>query len=838
MNDRILWNALTVAGMFLVGSSASQEQSNLGSPLGPVYYDVGHRAFLFDVDAYDAAGACAGGWSGFVSLKDGTQEPIYPYCGEGPGSLIAEPNPKHSLYSLNSAPMKRLAGAIASSGRGGVTREVSLPEVFAASPGNVAGDFVLVPPGPCDPVLAPDTLNLVGAACYRAPNGDVLVRGKASGGVWEGGPTWSTWAVLRSRDFLEARHWNDRAFGSYKAGNYAEAIEGFEKSKALDPKYANALVNVASVYALTGRKERALKNLRSSFRIDPALTKKRILSDRDFEPILLDPAVLEMLEEDMGAEPRVYLYNMDWDPPTVLHDRNHASFIFSQSDLGPCAQGYFSQKGGSAEAIFPVCPDGVEKEETNRANRIYPPHSRLMKRLGEVLAQPAPADPTGQSVMFQRIGAALAELPGFQRLSPSPCDTTVEIAVQHQLERLLRGACYVSADGDVLFLGRESDPQGSGMELPQSSLYFSRNFVESRHANSRSLDSYKSGHAAEAVELLEHAKKLDPRYLDAVLNLATMYAGMGRTSEALGNLSLANHLNHGDTRRRVLSRSEFRGMLSDPEVRRIVLGNSVAEPALAVSTPAPVSPGAAGQPEANTMTKSNAQGPSAAGADSAPTSMIVSADIACALSVDEDKVADLAANSPTTIHVEPGSSIVLCVSPTAPDVAVRLVQTVQEGQEIRVRVELAETVRQALAEREEAEAIRKEEAAIAVETAALRAAQELKDAGPGLLRDPRTGIVWTQSDNGVRLGWEKAKAYCQQKAMELPTVDELKVLQSHLSEHCNPTCEQRDRFHLVSNDLWTGELTKPDTARYISIFGDVHEFLISLELSTLCVRRP
>ena len=837
MNSRFLWSAWTVAGMFLAGSSSSQEQSSLGAPLGPVYFDVRHRAFLYEVAADNPVGGCVSG-NVFESTRAGTTEEIYPYCPERAEISINEPNPHHSIYPPNSAPMKRLAAWLAGKQYAGGAKAIDMVEEFAGPP-ETKKEFVRIRPGACDPMDEAQARELIDGACYRAPNGDELVRGKSQGGIYEGSAMWSTEATVHSRDFLESRHWNNRAFAAYKAGNYAEAIEGFEKSKALDPQYANAVVNVASIYALTGRKERALRNLRSSFRIDPALTKTRILSDKDFEPILLDPAVLDLLREELPTEPPVYDFDEYGDPPRVFHDQNHASFIFSRNDTGPCARSYFSVKGGSEEAIFPVCPAGIEKQETNPANRVYPPQSKVMKRIGEILAIPDPAGPTGPSGLYERIDAALAELPGLQRVMPSRCDAAVEAAVEGPLGRIINGACYVSKSGDVLFLGREFDAQSEMNGVtPERSFLLTRNFVESRHANSRSLEFYKSGHAAEAVDLLEHAKALDPRYLDAVLNLATMYAGMGRTAEALENLSLANHLNHNDTRTRVLSRTEFRGMHSDPEVRGIVLRHGVAEPALALPTPAPVLPDAAGRPEATTMAKSDAQGPTAAGAESARTSMIVSADIACALIVDDDKVADLAADSPATIHVEPGSSIVACVSPAAPDVAVRLVQTVQEGQEIRVRIELAETVRQDLAEREEAEVIRKEEAAIAVETAALRTAQEMKDAGPGLLRDPRTGIVWTRSDNGVRLGWEKAKAYCQQMAMELPSVDELKVLQSHLSEHCNPTCEQRDRFQLVSNDLWTGELTKPNIARYVTFHGDVHELLIELELSTLCVRRP
>ncbi|HUE73604.1 MAG TPA: protein kinase [Pirellulaceae bacterium] len=50
------------------------------------------------------------------------------------------------------------------------------------------------------------------------------------------------------------------------------------------------------------------------------------------------------------------------------------------------------------------------------------------------------------------------------------------------------------------------------------------------------------------------------------------------------------------------------------------------------------------------------------------------------------------------------------------------------------------------------------------------------DLGNGRLRDTRTGLVWTQSDNGRDIDWNAADAYCRGKGMRLPSLDELAAI--------------------------------------------------------------
>jgi len=131
--------------------------------------------------------------------------------------------------------------------------------------------------------------------CYLAGSGDVAVIRTVSVPSGLGGSI--DYPVLEwfSRDYLASRHENDRGFDSYKAGSFDRAIALFERAKALDPQYVNAILNLASVLARTGQREKALDNLSLANRLNPSLTRARISSDRDFSSVLTEPAVREIL---------------------------------------------------------------------------------------------------------------------------------------------------------------------------------------------------------------------------------------------------------------------------------------------------------------------------------------------------------------------------------------------------------------------------------------------------------------------------------------------------------------------------------------------------------------
>jgi len=133
-----------------------------------------------------------------------------------------------------------------------------------------------------------------GRNCYPVASGDVAVI-RVRGMEWEGRMIYPELGFY-SRDFLESRRMNDQGFNQYKLKNYDKAIVFFGRAKTLDPKYVNAILNLASVFALTGMSEQAVENLLTANRIDPKFTRARIRSDKDFASILSDSTVLEILK--------------------------------------------------------------------------------------------------------------------------------------------------------------------------------------------------------------------------------------------------------------------------------------------------------------------------------------------------------------------------------------------------------------------------------------------------------------------------------------------------------------------------------------------------------------
>src|SRR5258708_27640424 len=94
----------------------------------------------------------------------------------------------------------------------------------------------------------------------------------------------------------------------------------------------------------------------------------------------------------------------------------------------------------------------------------------------------------------------------------------------------------------------------------------------------------------------------------------------------------------------------------------------------------------------------------------------------------------------------------------------------------------------------------------------------------GAVRDPRTGLIWTQRDNGSDVNWEQAKSYCDGLTLggyrwTLPTIEQLeKLYDASVSDDCGPesaflavrgkrkriTCHPRLGIHLTAPWVWSG----------------------------------
>jgi len=147
------------------------------------------------------------------------------------------------------------------------------------------------PPGPGSVTTTPP----LRFGCYVAKSGDLLAAGEEHFESFEGESWWDVLLIPFPASFLKARELNDRGFADYKAGNYAQAILYFEAARQLDRGYANAIINLASVYALTGRKDLARKAIEEVSGFDLPQLRKRLSSDPDFQSIRDEEYVRQIL---------------------------------------------------------------------------------------------------------------------------------------------------------------------------------------------------------------------------------------------------------------------------------------------------------------------------------------------------------------------------------------------------------------------------------------------------------------------------------------------------------------------------------------------------------------
>lgn len=91
-----------------------------------------------------------------------------------------------------------------------------------------------------------------------------------------------------------------------------------------------------------------------------------------------------------------------------------------------------------------------------------------------------------------------------------------------------------------------------------------------------------------------------------------------------------------------------------------------------------------------------------------------------------------------------------------------------------------------------------------------------EDLGNGRLQDSQTGLVWTQSDNGRKVNWNDAKAYCEGKNMRLPTIEELRAIFDRPGARgvsCGSySCRASPLFRLTYYGIWSGTMASSNRA--------------------------
>ena len=288
----------------------------------PVYFDTRNSAFIFFVDS-NSMGGEGTHWG---AVKDGKREFLFPIDDSG-----SDLNPGQRLYPPGSPLMKKLR-----------TFQGQREFAFLDQVEDVLKhqkDFLQIPPGACASIVNADRDEMerelqasneaaiaeghprgipsddvfptrVFDGCHTAPTGDVLLLSKSTFYGFEG-LNWSIeWRFYSKQELItrhvESRRLNDLGFDAYKSKKYKEAIGFFEKAKTADPDNLNAILNLASTYVVMGRADLAMEELLLATQINPEMATKRIISDADFQSILHErgvPEVLGIRERPPSATP-------------------------------------------------------------------------------------------------------------------------------------------------------------------------------------------------------------------------------------------------------------------------------------------------------------------------------------------------------------------------------------------------------------------------------------------------------------------------------------------------------------------------------------------------------
>lgn len=114
----------------------------------------------------------------------------------------------------------------------------------------------------------------------------------------------------------------------------------------------------------------------------------------------------------------------------------------------------------------------------------------------------------------------------------------------------------------------------------------------------------------------------------------------------------------------------------------------------------------------------------------------------------------------------------------------------------------------------------------------------------GVVRDIKTGLEWTQSDNGSDVNWSEAKRYCAGKGSgwRLGSADELESLYDTLqSTPCGrQTCRASSKFKLTESWFWSNDLHSSSYAWTVYLHvgtRNAHQVNPRYYARALCVRR-
>ena len=224
--------------------------------------------------------------------------------------------------------------------------------------------------------------------------------------------------------------------------------------------------------------------------------------------------------------------------------------------------------------------------------------------------------------------------------------------------------------------------------------------------------------------------------------------------------------------------------------------------------------------------------------------LVLRSDAPCRLTLDGEAAGELAAGTLRNVAVAPGQQLLACVSMEQESVKYEEVITAQAGAKTVHEIKLAQRVAEVRSAAQAKAAKEAKERSLCANPAGNPVC--LEDAGGGVLRQPATGLEWTQANNGQAFEWKGAKRYCEGKGSgwRLPSVDELSGIYDEsdvLHTACGSvTCDVSPLFKLTRGYFWSGDKSGSSEAWSVDLFfGHRHAPFVSIEADprALCVRR-
>lgn len=227
-------------------------------------------------------------------------------------------------------------------------------------------------------------------------------------------------------------------------------------------------------------------------------------------------------------------------------------------------------------------------------------------------------------------------------------------------------------------------------------------------------------------------------------------------------------------------------------------------------------------------------------AEPTPTVLIVKADTACQLTVNGENKGVLQANKARTVKVSPGEQLIECIGEN-PGARAQQTRGVYAGMQAVVVLAIAEKI----SDQPQAPSPARVAAASDASNSAFA------DMGRGVLRNNRSGLEWTQADNGADIDWDGARKYCAALSggWRLPSEDELTAIYDAgvpspkvcaVSGTVSYACKTSPLFQLTSGAFWSAT-QDGSRAWQMNLFSGQRDRIpvdYAHAARALCVRHP